>query len=148
MTIFRFVLPLLSVVAAFAFDAPDLNGVFKRGADDNSTTYTIQQQGPNFVLSVDSRLRGGRLGSSYSGSSRYTTDGVERVTKDAGREVWTTAYWQGESLVVQRIVKTGEQVSVTRDVWTLSGDRSLLTRARRTIDARGVAESSETFQRQ
>jgi hypothetical protein len=142
------IITLFAAVPAFG-ENPNFTGVWKRGGTGNVTTYSIDHQDPSLKIAFRSEFTGGPLSGGSSGSESYTVDGVEKAGKAAnGREIWTTANWQGPSLVILRVVKDGYRVTVTREAWSLSEDGRTLTRSRRTINMDGVAENAEAFQKQ
>ncbi|MBI4908433.1 MAG: hypothetical protein HY820_32710 [Acidobacteria bacterium] len=146
----RYTLSILAFAAVSAFSqTTGFTGSWKRLDGSGTVTVTITQQDSRLTMAFASRFNAGHLSGSLADTQTYTVDGSERVDKTpGGRETWTTAWWQGASVVIQRVTKSGYRVSITRDVWSLSPDKAELTRARRTIDMDGVSESTEVYRRQ
>jgi len=140
----------LSCMAVAAFGQnPDLTGTWTRTQSDSSAVYKIEQTDASISFHLKTHFQAGELSGGTDGTETYTPDGVERETKAAtGRQSWLTAYWQGRSLVILRVVKDSYHVTVTREVWTTSEDRQTLSRNVRAIDMDRVRETAEVFTRQ
>ena len=140
---------VLSFTAAFAFDErPNLTGVWTRGQNGNGATYKIEQRDDSLTIRFNSEFLAGSLRGGLSGTETYEVDGSERERKNDGKEIWTTALWRGQSLVILRVAKDGYRVTVTRESWTPSADGLSLVKNRRVVDMDGVNEKTEVLRRQ
>jgi hypothetical protein len=124
---------LLRAAAPSAEDRPDFSGVWRDAGDGKTAADDIDHRDPGLRISVESRLSARRRAGGFSGGDEYAIDGAEKPSMaGAGRNAWISAFHQGTSLVVQRIVKHG----------------GTLTRARRTVNMDGVSEAAELHRRQ
>jgi hypothetical protein len=141
---------IFSCVAVAAFgQSADLTGTCTRTQTDSSAICKIEQTDASISFNLKTHFQAGELSGGMNGTETYSPDGIERETKtDTGRQRWLTAYWQGRSLVIFRVVKDSYHVTVTREVWTTSEDGQTLSKNVRAIDMDGVRETTEVFTRQ
>src|SRR3954454_7608967 len=105
------------------------------GLTDQTRVEKIEVRDSLVVVSYDARA----AMSSASGTIEYRTDGSEIYQNTAAWKKWTTASWQGPTLVISTIRLQNGRVTATREIWTLSAE-STLTKARRTVSEHGVRE--------
>ncbi|MGC9952619.1 MAG: hypothetical protein ABSF64_40315, partial [Bryobacteraceae bacterium] len=136
------------VAVAFGQNA-DLTGTWTRSETGSSAICKIEQTDASVSFNLKTHFSAGSLSGGMNGTETSSPDGVQREAKaDSGRQRWLTAYWQGRSMVILRVVKDSYHVTVAREVWTTSEDRQTLSKNVRTIDMDGFRETTEVFTRQ
>jgi hypothetical protein len=139
-------LPALVLAGAAAPQHPDFSGRWKAQGPEGVTTTVIEHRDPALTLSVKTAYA-----SRFAVATRrtYTIDGQEQaLTNNEGKDLWLTARWDGPSLLLVSVEKSGRDVTVTRETWTPAPSGRAFTLTRRIISPAGVREETLHFERQ
>ena len=144
---------LLPAVVANAQSKPDFSGTWRQiepqlgPADRHVERIELRDS----VLKVTRDISGqaGPYGTAVRDDHTYTIGGPTQTSKgEDGRVSSLTVSWDGPALVFVRTTLEGANVTTERTVWTLSNDRTKLTRARETTNWQGTSQDRRVLQRQ
>ena len=82
-----------------------------------------------------------------TGDCSVSTDGKETRQASSGRSSNSVAKWEGDALLINRLVAAGSSQHTEMDRWKLSHDRQTLTVRREVVTPRGEMESTLVYER-
>ena len=82
-----------------------------------------------------------------TGDCSVSTDGKETRQAGGGRSSNSVAKWEGDALLINRLVAAGASQHTEMDRWRLSHDRQTLTVRREVVTPRGEIESTLVYER-
>ena len=142
------------LAAAYAFAAPNLTGDWKLNIPHSNygtmpapqaVTRKIKMQGVDLNMSTYQKTAQ-REGTS---ELHYTTDGKECVNKVTNGESKGTAFWAGDSLVIQSSQQIQGAELKSREIWVLSADGKTLTiTTHLTLPQQGEFDVKQVFEKQ
>jgi hypothetical protein len=138
---------------ASALAAPNLNGEWKLNVAKSqygtmpppvAVTRTIKQEGVSLSMSTFQKTAQREATSEL----KYTTDGKESVNKVTNGESKGSAFWAGDTLVIESSQQIQGAEIKSREIWTLSADGKTLTIATHlTLPQQGEFDVKQVFEK-
>jgi hypothetical protein len=103
----------------------------------------IEHKDPALKVSTNAESAQGK----QSFVANYTTDGKEVANMQGPQEVKSTVVWDGNNLVINSKLKSGDNDINLKSVWSLSSDGNTLTRNTHFVAQMGEADQTTVFEK-